>query len=147
MHTFGRLLGFLRPYKRGVIWSLVLAALAMVCTVAIPWLTGRAVDQISDGDSEGLKMLALAVVGVAVLRLLLSVFRRLVAGRVSLAIEYDLRTRAKTVVLRLNEEVLKRKLVGIRWNFAAFLSPDEKTLSLLPNLRSNEVYLAAIRLR
>ena len=40
MHTFGRLLGFLRPYKRGVVWSLVLAALAMVCTVAIPWLTG-----------------------------------------------------------------------------------------------------------
>jgi ATP-binding cassette subfamily B protein len=32
------------------------------------------------------------VVGVALLRLLLSVFRRLVAGRVSLAIEYDLRT-------------------------------------------------------
>ena len=31
----------------GVVWSLVLAALAMVCTVAIPWLTGRAVDQIS----------------------------------------------------------------------------------------------------
>ena len=92
MHTFGRLLGFLRPYKRGVVWSLVLAALAMVCTVAIPWLTGRAVDQISDGDRDGLRTLALAVVGVALLRLVLSVFRRLVAGRVSLAIEYDLRT-------------------------------------------------------
>ena len=92
MHTFGRLLGFLRPYKRGVVVSLVLAALAMVCTVAIPWLTGRAVDQISDGDRDGLRMLALAVVGVALLRLVLSVFRRLVAGRVSLAIEYDLRT-------------------------------------------------------
>ena len=92
MHTFGRLLGFLRPYKRGVVVSLVLAALAMVCTVAIPWLTGRAVDQISDGDRDGLRTLALAVVGVALLRLGLSVFRRLVAGRVSLAIEYDLRT-------------------------------------------------------
>ena len=33
------------PYKPGVVWSLVLAALAMVCTVAIPWLTGRAVDR------------------------------------------------------------------------------------------------------
>src|SRR5918997_2305276 len=92
MHTFGRLLGFLRPYKRGVVWSLVLAALAMVCTVAIPWLTGRAVDRISGGDRDGLRMLALAVIGVALLRLALSVARRLVAGRVSLAIEYDLRT-------------------------------------------------------
>src|SRR5262245_34662197 len=64
----------------------------MVCTVAIPWLTGRAVDQISSGDKHGLEMLALAVIGVALVRLLLSVFRRLVAGRVSLAIEFDLRT-------------------------------------------------------
>src|SRR6476469_9936676 len=64
----------------------------MVCTVAIPWLTGRAVDQISDGDKAGLRTLAIAVVGVAIVRLGLSVFRRLVAGKVSLAIEYDLRT-------------------------------------------------------
>ena len=92
MDTFGRLLGFLRPYKWGVFWSLLLAALAMVCTVAIPWLTGRAVDQISAHDKAGLRMLALAVVGIAVVRLGLSVLRRLVAGRVSLAIEYDLRT-------------------------------------------------------
>jgi ABC-type multidrug transport system fused ATPase/permease subunit len=90
--TFGRLLAFLRPYKRGVFWSLLLAALAMVCTVAIPWLTGRAVDQISQGDRSGLRTLAMAVVGVAVVRLGLSVMRRLVAGQVSLAIEYDLRT-------------------------------------------------------
>src|SRR6201991_3809622 len=64
----------------------------MVCTVAIPWLTGRAVDQISDGDKDGLKVLALVVIGVALGRLVLSLFRRLVAGQVSLAIEYDLRT-------------------------------------------------------
>lgn len=92
MHTFGRLLGFLRPYKAGVIWSLVLAAAAMVCTVAIPWLTGRAVDEISAGDRDGLRTLAFLVVGVAIGRLGLSVARRLVAGKVSLAIEYDLRT-------------------------------------------------------
>jgi ABC-type multidrug transport system fused ATPase/permease subunit len=89
--TFGRLLGFLRPYKRGVVWSLLLAALAMVCTVAIPWLTGRAVDRISAHDQPALRLLAVAVVAVAVARLGLSVLRRLIAGRVSLAIEYDLR--------------------------------------------------------
>jgi ABC-type multidrug transport system fused ATPase/permease subunit len=92
VHTFGRLLTFLRPYKAGVFWSLLLAALAMVCTVAIPWLTGRAVDQINDGDKGGLRTIALAIVGMALARLVLSVLRRLVAGRVSLAIEYDLRT-------------------------------------------------------
>ncbi len=92
MHTFGRLLGFLRPYKPGVFWSLLLAALALTCTVAIPWLTGQAVDQISDHDKSGLRMIALAIVGISVARLGFSVLRRLVAGKVSLAIEYDLRT-------------------------------------------------------
>src|SRR3954451_10886957 len=64
----------------------------MVCTVAIPWLTGRAVDQISAHDRDGVRNLAIAIVIVALARLGLSVARRLVAGRVSLAIEYDLRT-------------------------------------------------------
>src|SRR4051794_15348366 len=73
VHTFGRLLGFLRPYKRGVVASLVLAALAMACTVAIPWLTGRAVDTISARDRDGLRTLAIAVVGIALARLGLSV--------------------------------------------------------------------------
>jgi ABC-type multidrug transport system fused ATPase/permease subunit len=91
VRTFGRLLGFLRPYKRGVVASLVLAALAMVCTVAIPWLTGKAVNRITAHDHAGLRTLAVAVLAVALLRLFFSVQRRLVAGRVSLAIEYDLR--------------------------------------------------------
>src|SRR5262245_22902558 len=64
----------------------------MVCTVAIPWLTGRAVDEISAGDRDGLRNLAIVIIVVAVVRLGLSVMRRLVAGRVSLAVEFDLRT-------------------------------------------------------
>ena len=92
VHTFGRLLGFLRPYKRGVVWSLLLAALAMVCTVAIPWLTGRAVDQISDGDRDGLRKLALAVIGVALAAARALDHAPARVRPVSLAIEYDLRT-------------------------------------------------------
>ena len=91
MTTFRRLLRFLRPYRVGVAASLVLAALAMAATVAIPWLTGRAVDHIQHHDKAGVRTLAVAVVGVALVRMALSVSRRLVAGRVSLAVEYDLR--------------------------------------------------------
>jgi ABC-type multidrug transport system fused ATPase/permease subunit len=47
---FFRLLGFLRPYRSGAVWSVVLAALATGGTVAIPWLTGRAIDAVSRGD-------------------------------------------------------------------------------------------------
>ena len=91
MNTFRRLLGFLRPYRAGAIWSLVLAALAMVGTVAIPWLTGQAIDRVDAGDDDALRRYALLIGAVAVVRLGISVARRLVAGRVSLAIEFDLR--------------------------------------------------------
>ena len=92
MKTFWRLLGFLRPYRRGVIMSFVLAAAAMGVSVLVPYLVGRTVDEISNGG-DNLWPLALAVGGAGVLRLVFSVVRRIVAGRVSLGVEYDLRNR------------------------------------------------------
>ncbi len=91
MRTFGRLLGFLRPYRRGVVLSLVLATAAMAATVAIPALTGKAIDQINEGDANDLKLLGAAVLAAGILRLALTTVRRLVAGRVSLGVERDLR--------------------------------------------------------
>src|ERR671911_552913 len=79
MRTFWRLLGFLRPYRRGV-------------SILIPYLVGRTVDDIR-GDAADLKLLALAVAGAGLLRLAFSVSRRIVAGRVALGVEYDLRHR------------------------------------------------------
>jgi ABC-type multidrug transport system fused ATPase/permease subunit len=93
MRTFRRLLGFLRPYRRGLIFSLVLAWMAMGMTVLIPLLVGNAVDAIKDGQRDDILPLALALLGAGLLRLALTVGRRLIAGRVSLAVEYDLRQR------------------------------------------------------
>src|ERR671934_1173440 len=92
MRLFLRLLGFLRPYRGGVIASFVLAGAAMGTGVLIPYLVGRTVDEIRHGGAR-LWPLALAVVAAALLRLAFSVVRRLVAGRVSLGVEYDLRNR------------------------------------------------------
>jgi len=92
MHTFWRLLGFLRPYRRAVLVSLGLAAVAMGTGVLIPFLVGRTVDEIR-GDGADLWPLAVAVVAAGVLRLAFSVSRRIVAGQVSLGVEYDLRNR------------------------------------------------------
>ena len=91
MATFRRLLGFLTPYRRAVVGSFALAFGAMVATVLIPYLTGRAINAIRAHQHHELKVLAIAIVAFAVARLALSVLRRLVAGRVSLAVEYDLR--------------------------------------------------------
>jgi len=91
--TFIRLLRFLRPYKRGVWLSGLLAALAMAATVAIPALTGAAVNAIEAGDRDQLELLAILVGAVGGIRLLLTIARRLVAGVVSLGVELDLRNR------------------------------------------------------
>ena len=93
MTTFRRLLGFLRPYRRTVIASLVFAWAAMGMTVLIPWLVGEAVDAIDSGERSNLLPLALAMIGAGLLRLALTVIRRVVAGKVSLAVEFDLRER------------------------------------------------------
>jgi ABC-type multidrug transport system fused ATPase/permease subunit len=91
MSTFRRLLGFLRPYRGPVIASLVLASGAMGMTVAIPALVGEAVDAIQTGNRPELLPLVLVILGAGVLRLALTVSRRLIAGKVSLGVELDLR--------------------------------------------------------
>jgi ABC-type multidrug transport system fused ATPase/permease subunit len=91
MRTFRRLLGFLRPYRRQLWGSLAFAWLAMGMTVLIPWLVGRAVNAIQAQNKPDLLPLALAIVGASILRLGLTVVRRLVAGKVSLGVEFDLR--------------------------------------------------------
>ncbi len=104
MTTFYRLLGFLRPYKRGMIISWGLASLAMVMTVALPALTGRAVQIIGAGAGaaphhpvsttdkrQELTLIAGAIALVVLVRWGLTYWRRMVAGRLSLGVEYDLR--------------------------------------------------------
>jgi len=92
LRVFARLLGFLAPYRRSVVVSLTLAAAAMASGVLIPYLVGRTVDDIRAGGGS-LWPLAAGVAAAGLLRLASSVPRRLVAGRVSLGVEFDLRNR------------------------------------------------------
>jgi ABC-type multidrug transport system fused ATPase/permease subunit len=85
------LLGFLRPYRRALLISLALAWLAMGMTVLIPLLTGSAVNAVESEHRDDILPLVLALLGAGILRLALTVGRRLIAGRISLAVEYDLR--------------------------------------------------------
>src|SRR6185436_8167299 len=93
MGTFRRLLGFLRPYRRQVIGSLVFAWLAMGITILIPLLIGSTIDAINSEDKSRILPLALAIIGAGFLRLGLTVVRRLIAGKVSVEVEFDLRER------------------------------------------------------
>src|ERR1700716_921758 len=91
MAIFRRLLAFLRPHRAGVAWSFVLAFGAMVATVLIPYMTGRAIDAIRTHDRHTMTIWAIAIGAAGIARLALSVGRRIVAGRVSLGVELDLR--------------------------------------------------------
>src|SRR5205807_7510457 len=98
MTTFYRLLGFLRPHKRGLVGSILLSAVAMTMTVALPYLTGLAVERINVGsnaarlheraarshDLHVLAEIALTIVAVVLVRWALTYTRRMVAGRISL---------------------------------------------------------------
>ena len=94
-------MSFLRPYRPQLWGSLVFAWAAMGMTVLIPWLIGRAVNAIEAGEQPDLLPLALAIAAAGVLRLGLTMVRRIVAGKVSLAVEFDLRERFYAHLQRL----------------------------------------------
>jgi ABC-type multidrug transport system fused ATPase/permease subunit len=112
MRTFIRLLAFLRPYRRGVTVSFLLAFLAMGATVLIPYMTGEAINGIKGHDRHTLIVWAI-VIGVAgVLRLALSGARRMVAGRVSLGVELDLRNSLYEHLQKLELSFFDRQQTG-----------------------------------
>jgi ABC-type multidrug transport system fused ATPase/permease subunit len=112
MSTFRRLLGFLGPYRRGVIWSFALAGGALGATVLIPFLTGVAINAIRAHHHHELILLALAILGAGLVRLVLSVFRRLIAGQVSLGVEMDLRTAMYNRLQQLELSFFDRQQTG-----------------------------------
>ena len=126
MNTFYRLLGFLRPYKRGLAISWLLASLAMVMKVLLPYLTGLAVEAIKHGtthtrlheytlrahDRHELLVLALVIVAAVLVGWVLTYWRRMIAGRISLAIEFDLRERLYAHLQRLELSFFDRQQTG-----------------------------------
>ena len=113
MQILLRLLTFLRPYRGKVAITAVCAAGLMACSITLPYLTGRVIDQVlGDGDRGALAPLVWAVVGIAVVRMALGVLRRWVSGQVSLAVEYDLRARLFAHLQRMSFAYFDRMPVG-----------------------------------
>lgn len=112
MPTFRRLLGFLRPHRRSLWGSMAFAWLAMGMTVLIPALVGKATNAVDAGNEEELFWLVGAILLAAVLRLGLTVIRRIVAGRVSLAVEFDLRQEVYAHLMSLELGYFDRNQTG-----------------------------------
>jgi ABC-type multidrug transport system fused ATPase/permease subunit len=112
MVTFWRLLGFLRPYRAAVTWSFVLAAGAMGATVLIPLLVAQAINSIQGHHRHALTVWGIVIVAAGLGRLGLSAARRLIAGRVSLGVEVDLRNRLYGQLQRLELSFFDRQQTG-----------------------------------
>jgi ABC-type multidrug transport system fused ATPase/permease subunit len=89
-----RLLSFLSPHRGRVAITALSAAGLMACSVTLPYLTGRVIDDVVEGgDRDALGPLVGAVLLVVAVRMAFGVVRRVVSGHVSLAVEFDLRER------------------------------------------------------
>jgi ABC-type multidrug transport system fused ATPase/permease subunit len=111
--TFRRLLGFLAPYKWQVLTTALLAAGTQAAGLVIPYLTGRIIDAAQAGQSRRtIYEYALLIVAAGAARGILMFFRRWLAGRLSLAVEYDLRNRMYAHMQRLSYRFFDRHQTG-----------------------------------
>jgi ABC-type multidrug transport system fused ATPase/permease subunit len=112
--TVRRLFGFLRPYRGQVIVSTLLAIGSQVAVLTIPYLTGRAIDVTRAGhrDRSALMLDAGLIVAAGALQGVLMLWRRFLAGRLSLAVEYDLRNAMYRHLQRLSFGFYDRHQTG-----------------------------------
>ncbi len=106
--TFARLLGFLRPYKLSLTVSVLLAAASQGAQIA-----GTVVDKaIVPHDRHGLWAFVILIAVIGLAKALFMVGRRLISGRQALAVEYDMRNRLYSHLLRLSFGFYDRNQTG-----------------------------------
>jgi ABC-type multidrug transport system fused ATPase/permease subunit len=112
-HTFARLLGFLRPYKLSLTFSILLAVLSQGAAIALIWLTGAVIDKaLATHDHQMLWILVGAVLAVGFARAVLMAGRRLISGRQALAVEMDMRHGLYSHLVRLSFGFYDRHQTG-----------------------------------
>jgi ABC-type multidrug transport system fused ATPase/permease subunit len=112
--TFVRLLGFLRPYRLGLLGSIVLAVGSQAAQIALVWVTGRNVidDALIHHDTRQLWVAVLTIVGLGIARALLMSGRRLISGKQALDVEMDMRSEVYARLVRLSFGFYDRHQTG-----------------------------------
>lgn len=95
MHTFRRMTRlFLAGHWVGLAISLLLALAGIGMGIVLPWLIKLAVDRaLVPQRTDLLPPLVIAILGAALLRMVFAFSRRVVSGRVALAVEMEVRDR------------------------------------------------------
>jgi ATP-binding cassette subfamily B protein len=111
---FFRLLAFLKPYRRGLAISVILAVGSQAAQIALVWVTGRdVIDRaLLGGDSTLLWIAVGAIVGLGLARAVLMLGRRLISGRQALDVEMDMRSRMYAHLVRMSFGFYDRHQTG-----------------------------------
>jgi ABC-type multidrug transport system fused ATPase/permease subunit len=111
--TFLRLIGFLSPYRWSLAASVVLAIGAQVSGLAIPALTGMVIDEALPGENGRRLAVLVGLIALAgLVKAIMLVGRRLIAGRQALGVEYDMRNALYSHLLRLSWRFYDRHQTG-----------------------------------
>jgi ABC-type multidrug transport system fused ATPase/permease subunit len=110
--TFARLLGFLRPYKLSLTVSIFLAAASQAAQIAMIVITGEVINRLKAHDRHGLEVLIAVIVVIGLAKALFMVGRRFISGRQALGVEYDMRNRLYSHLLRLSFGFYDRHQTG-----------------------------------
>jgi ATP-binding cassette subfamily B protein len=112
--TFARLLGFLRPYRTGLIVSIVLAIGSQAAQIALIWVTGQdVIDRaLIQRDTHRLWLSVGAIVVLGLVRAGLMAGRRLISGRQALDVEMDMRSSLYAHLVRLSFGFYDRHQTG-----------------------------------
>jgi len=112
--TFGRLLSFLRPYRRGLALSIVLAVGSQAAQIALIWVTGRdVIDRaLVHHDRHLLSTYVGAIAGLGLASALLMLGRRLISGKQALDVEMDMRQGLYSHLVRLSFGFYDRHQTG-----------------------------------
>jgi ATP-binding cassette subfamily B protein len=112
--TFARLLSFLRPYRRGLAVSIVLAVGSQAAQIALVWVTGRnVIDQaLLHHDSHQLWLYVGLIAALGVVSSGLMLGRRLISGKQALDVEMDMRQALYAHLVRLSFGFYDRNQTG-----------------------------------
>jgi ATP-binding cassette subfamily B protein len=112
--TFARLLGFLRPYRTGLIVSIVLAVGSQAAQIALIWVTGRnVIDRaLIHHSSHRLWVSVGEIVALGIVRAALMLGRRIISGRQALDVEMDMRSGMYAHLVRLSFGFYDRHQTG-----------------------------------
>jgi ATP-binding cassette, subfamily B, bacterial len=112
--TFTRLLSFLRPYRRGLAVSIVLAVGSQAAQIALIWVTGRdVIDRaLKQHDAHRLWVYVGAIAALGFVSAVLMLGRRLISGKQALDVEMDMRQGLYSHLVRLSFGFYDRHQTG-----------------------------------